>query len=243
MVTKNTRRPRVRRKIGVYNDKIRSLQKRLSYERVFLTWKDVYVWKYLGDATEDNPDIDDIQNVVFFETMDRAYSQEPVPIPVSHEPLREEGIDLSRIGYISPLANEQTFRFHSASFEEGELGRYIIEGDILEFPFLEQDGEKAYFEVVDVDRKPEFENFYVVVKAKLMYNKRETQEIPDKNFDEESFTTILDDLEAQQKEYVEKEGLSGEEFETDLPEEDNRDDYDPRNDNQSSFLDDPNRTF
>src|SRR5690606_1909291 len=98
---------------------------------------------------------------------------------------------------ISPMGNEFIFRFHSLSFEADGLGRYMVVGDVFEVPFLEQDGKKAYFEVTDVDRKSEFEKFYVVVTAVTLDDKRETAEIPNKNINSTIMSDIATDFDAE----------------------------------------------
>lgn len=228
-------------KIGVYSEQTREMQKRLSFERISLTWKTAFVWKYLGNATNDNPNIDDIQNIVFLETPDRAYERYPVQIPIHYEPLPEEAMDLSQFGIISPSSNQMTFRVHIGSFEDDALGRYLIEGDVLEVPFLEQDGQTAYFEVNDVDKKSEFEKFFVIVRADIMNDKRETSQIDDKNTNAPQISSIMDELEERQKEDVDQGGLDSSEYDNvDAPAQE---EYDPRNPNQGSFLDDPDAEF
>ena len=231
-----------KRKIGLYSEDTRNLQYKLSWERCILSWKDAIVWKYLGDATNDNPNINDIQNVTFFETVDRAYEAEPVEVPIYAEQLEAESMeDLSRFGYISPMSNEYTFKFHTESFSDQYLNRPMIEGDIIEMPFWMQDGEKAYFEVVDVNRKSEFEKFFVTVKGKLMFDKREVDDIPDKNSNEDVMSDIMDEVDDKSDSIVNQSGVDTEEYTVeDAPE---RDDYDSRNKTQKSFLDDPDAEF
>ena len=226
-------------KIGMYSERTREMQKKLSFERITLTWKTAWVWKYVGNIHEDNPDYRDIQNIVFLETQDRAYEKHPVEIPIHYEPLPEEAMDLSQFGVISPMSNQLTFRVHVGSFEDDALGRYLIEGDVLEVPFLEQDGANAYFEVNDVDKKSEFEKFYVIVRADVMKDKRETAGIPDKNSTD--YSEIMDDLDQRQKDQVDESGLDTSEYSNaDAPAQE---EYDPRNKNQKSFLDDPDAEF
>lgn len=177
-------------KIGTYGPKMRALQRHISYEHVSLDWKSCLVYKYLGSRTNLNPAITDIQDVVFLETRDRAYASAPISINVWYDPLPEQAMDFAALGIINPLGNEQHFKFHINSFQDDALGRYLIEGDILEIPFLLQDGFPTRYEVSDVDRKLEFENFYVYVTATVMDDKQETAEISNKRSQESALDAI-----------------------------------------------------
>jgi len=133
---------------------------------------------------------------------------------------------------------------HVESFSDvlsGGLGRYIIVGDVLEIPFLQQDGYKAYWEVLDVDRKQEFENFYVIIKARPLTDSREVAEIPDKNSNADVMAGIQTDLDTEANAQVQDEGLDTSEVVVDDPQA--GDSYDSRNDAQRSLLDDPSRKF
>ena len=226
-------------KFGVYGTKDRLLQARLSYERLSLTAKTVKVYKYLGSRVNGTPDIDDIQDPIFLEVPDRAYDTTPIEINVWYETLPESPVDLTRFGIINPLGDMQQFRFHSYSFEVDGLGRYIVTGDILEVPFLIQDGKKTFFEVEDVDRKSEFENFFIIVNAKPISDKQEVTEIP--NIPTNSAIEAIHDtdFETLMNSEVALEGLDLTEVETD-DEISPRPTYDPRPDDGESFLDDPN---
>lgn len=238
------------RKIGMYSDKTRQLQKRLSYERIWLTWKTCLVYKYLGSLTnpEDERSINDIDNIVFMEINHKAYDPNPVEIPVWFERMDGEETDLSRFGYISPIQGEERFNFHTGSFGEGgDLGRYIIEGDVIEIPFLEQDGKPTRFEIVDVNRKGEFETFSIVTKGKILDDSIHSQDIPDVNTNEPMISDIMSHLTDEQKKIVEDSGLDLKDYGFVDEEESNEERilYDSRNGNknQKSFLDDPSREF
>lgn len=229
-----------RPKIGVYGPKTRDLQKRLSYESVSLTWKTCFVYRYLGPRTEASPSIYDIQDKVLFETPDRAYDTTPVELNVWHEMMQEKTMDFSQFGLISPLGNEYIFRFHSLSFEEDGLGRYMIPGDIFEVPFFEQDGKKAFFEVTDVDRKAEFEKFYVVVTAVPMDDKRETAEIADKNINSSIMDDLRDGFDAEVEEQNNISGVDVGDYIVDDG-DDEPEPYDPRAPEIGDFLDNPDK--
>jgi hypothetical protein len=154
-------------KIGRYQSKDRALQKRLSYEKVSLTWKTANVYRYLGDETNgDGALLSDIQDPVFMENRDRRYDTNPVEINIAMEELAESPFSLDKFGIIPILGDTQIFRVHVNSFEDDGMGRYLRAGDVLEIPFLQENGnrgKKAYFEVTDTDNKMEFEKFYVTI--------------------------------------------------------------------------------
>lgn len=229
-------------KVGLYGNKDRALQRQLAYEHIAHTFKTAYVWKYLGSRANTNPSIDDIQNVTFMEVPDRAYAAQPIEINIDYDRFPERTTDLSQFGIIDPSSDKNTFRVHLNSFAQDQLGRYLINGDVLEIPFLEQDGKKSYWHVDDVDRKQEFEKFYIVIDAKPLESSRRTEEIPDKNDTENVMNNVEDQLEQEFDDTVSQDGLNTDDVEVTDP-NDNPDDYDSRDDNQGSILDDPNRTF
>lgn len=219
-------------KIGLYGPKTRALQKRLSFERTALTWKTANIYRYLGDRRNVTPDITDL-DPVFLEVADRAYDTTPVEINIAYEELEERALNLSRFGVIDPLGDQQIFRVHVNSFEADGLGRYLIPGDIMEIPFLVEDGRKAFFVIEDVDRKPEFEKFYVYITAKPIMSTQETTEIPNIPTNSDIMATIDAGIDAEGAADV---PLDGVDDLTGAP----RDPYDPRHDEQGDFLDDPN---
>lgn len=220
-------------KIGVYGQKTRKLQKKLSAELFGLTFKDANVYMYLGSRANENPDINDIQTKVFYEVPDRAYSQDPVNIAIGMEPMGESGMDFSRFGIINPIGDEQTFRVHVDEFE-GCLGRPLIVGDVLEIPFFERNCNKAFWEITDVDDKPSYEKFYYAIKATVLSDSRETREIPIDSGND----SFMDEVsQAADQEYTEQVPYEG----FDEPAQPTEVDY--RNKTQTSFLDDPNKTF
>lgn len=224
-----------RGKIGLYSDKTRTLQRKLSFEAFGLTFKDALFFLYLGSAESVTPDIDDIQCKVFFEIPDRAYDPVPKGIPIGVEPDMEASMDFSRFGLISPLSNEKTFRVHIDDFET--LGREIIVGDVFELPFFEKNGKRAQWEVVDVDLKLEYEKFIAIIKASPLSESRTVAGI-DKNRDNDDlFSDIMDDADNQYSEIVPSQDLV---YNPDTP---TPSEVDYRKENQSDFLDDPNTTF
>ena len=230
-----------KRKIGMYGEKTRDLQKRLSYERVCLSWKTALVYLYKGNMNEIDPSIHDIDNATFLETQDKAYEATPIEVPVWMPKLESQnGIDLSQYGYVSPISEQYEFKFHIRSFDSDVLGRFIFNGDVLEIPFYEQDGNKAYFKIVDVDRKSEFEDFYVLAKGEVMTDSRESQAFDDQNTNSAIMSDMLDQLEAEAETELPKSGLDTDEYD-EYDEE--QTDYEPRNKTQSSFLDDPDAEF
>ena len=228
-------------KIGVYGPNTRALQKRLSYEKVSLTWKTCNVYRYLGIRQSDSqPSINDIQDVVLMENRDRAYDTTPVELNVWYEDFPENEMDYSQFGILAMQGNKHVFKFHTMSFEGGEgegLGRYMVEGDVLEIPFLTQDGTKSYWEVTDVDRKQEFEKFYVVVTATPITDRQETSEIPDID----SVDNVMQDIRRQQNDNWDEEvphgGVSGD---ANVEDDQSNDEYDPRS--GGDFLDDPDKS-
>lgn len=171
--------------IGVYENKTRDLQARLSYERTSLTWKTINVFKYVG-VLGSNQDRNEIEDKILFETRNREYDPEPVELNAHFEPLQEEQTDLSRFGIINPLADNLRVYMHTFSFGALGLNRYIKSGDVLEIPFWNQYDEgnqliKSFWEVIEVDRKREFETFTVVVTCEPLKDRQETKDLQDIN--------------------------------------------------------------
>jgi len=237
--------------IGVYESKTRALQRRLSFESVSLSWKTVNVYKYLGSAVNGSPTIYDIQDKVFLENPDRSYDQSPVEINAWYEMLPESQFDLSKFGIINPIGNTQQFKFHINSFAGDGLGRYIVVGDILEVPFLLQDKNKAFFEVTDIDRKTEFENFFVIVTTTPISDTQETDEITDMNSNSDLMDELGIDIGTEQDGVFADEGLDPyRDTDTDYadvdavaPDDaaDTRDPYDVPTDDMNDFLDNPDK--
>lgn len=167
-------------KIGMYGPNDRALQSSLAYEHEELTAKVANVFMYLGSRVNATPAITDVEDPILLENVDRAYASTSIPINIWVEPLPENVVDLSALGIINPLGNEQRFRVHINSFESDGLGRYLIAGDVLQIPFFTQDGYPTYFEVQDVDRKAAFENFYVTINTVRADDNAELTEILNK---------------------------------------------------------------
>ena len=222
-----------RGKIGVYHNKTRSLQRRLSFESFGLTYKDAEFFLYLGP--EGDVGIDNISNKVFFEVPDRAYAPVAKSIPIGVEPDVESAMDFSRFGLINPLSTEKSFRIHIDDFKT--LGREVIVGDVFELPFFSKDDKRALFEVTDVDLKLEYEMFIAIVKASPLSKSRRSAGI-DMNRDEELLISgIMTDADFQYNEVVpSNNGV----FE---PEDVVDSVVDYRDEKQRSFLDDPTATF
>lgn len=219
---------------GMYGEKTRELQRKLSRQMFELAFKEANVYKYLGSSESFDPDIDDIQVKVFNEVPDRKYDSNPVKINIGMEALQESPIDFSRFGIISPMSNEITIRIHVDEFKDC-MGRWLIIGDIMEIPFFEKDCDKAFFEVTDVDDKPSYEKFYVTARIKPAGDTRETREIPleRSNFD---FNEIKQDEQDQSAESEVPYAGIGDEV-------DEYEKVDSRNKKQADFLDDPFATF
>lgn len=220
-------------KIGVYGTRTRRLQMKLSYEKVSLTHKIALVYKYLGPHT--GGDESEIPDPIFLEVRDRMYDTQPEEINIAYEPISESSFDLSKFGIVSPIDSDTfTFKVHLMSFEESELGRFLVVGDILDIPFLveEYTGEEkhAWFEVTDVDTKNTNETFFVIVTTKPMKYSQETLDIDNDNHNG-GLLDILDDaiLEAQEAD-VPLEGFDG-----DI----NREPVSPVRDDLDDFLDNP----
>jgi hypothetical protein len=219
-------------KIGVYSEKTRNFQRKLTYEAYGLTFKEAKFYLYLGDKESDILDINDFSNKVLFEVADRAYAQEGISVPVGMEQYSDSKQDFSRFGLINPLTDEVRFTIHIDDFET--LGREIVVGDVFELPFFEKDGKKAFYEVTDVDFKLEKEKFICVFHASTLGSSRATRDI-DMNRDNFEFMENLSEgMDDQLSEIVN----------TDEPEADFEGvpvtkDVDYRNKKQASFLDDP----
>lgn len=248
-------------KIGVYQNNDRALQKRLSYERVSLTWHPVIVYKYLGsEVNDDAASLLDIQDTLFMENPDRSYDPNGIQINAHVEQLPETPFDLSKFGIINPLEGVQVFRIHVSSFDDEGMGRYIVTGDVIEVPFFQKDDIKAFFEVTDVDKKTEFENFHVVVTTVPIKDVQEMEEIPGMVSNSDIMDELQSDLDDAYERAVSNQGLNAE---SDLfvvrgyvedgyidpassveYSDESTGDYDPRSDLASDFLDNPNaKTF
>jgi hypothetical protein len=227
--------------IGVYGPKTRALQRRLSFEHVSLTWKTAKIFKYLGSRSNASPQYGDIQDFILLETRDRAYASSPIEINIWNEAFADQQMDFSKFGLIDPSGgNEQTFKIHVNSFDTDGLGRYIISGDIIQMPFFTQDGKPSYWEVTDVNRKTEFENYYVVITACPMDDKQETAEIANKNSQDNIFTTIKTGMDTDQAAQVPEKGLNPGSIVVTNPDTQNQP-VDPRPAATGDFLDDPNK--
>lgn len=184
--------------IGVYEDKTRDLQARLSYERTSLTWKTVNVYKYLGVYGSTTLDRSEIEDKILFETRNRDYDPEPVELNAHFRPLEEEQVGLERFGIINPIADNIRIYFHSYSFGALGLNRYIKPGDVIEIPFWEQRIDnntiKSFWEVIDVDRKREYEEFVVIAVCEPIKDRQETQDIDDMFSNSEVMDQVYDDM-------------------------------------------------
>lgn len=246
-------------KIGIYGDNDRALQRRLSYEKCSLSYHPVNVFRYLGSATNTpNAAITDIQSPLWLETNDRDY--DPIPILINaaiDQPLAEGVMDLTRFGIVSALQDVLVVRVHINSFDADQMGRYLIPGDVLEIPFFQQGNTKAFFEIDDVDRKTENENFHVVCTCSPIKDTQEMEEIPGISTNSD----VLDTLQSQlDTEYEKAVGDVGIDAESDLyvhrgyvlddyldpldiftyqDEPQSKTPYDPRPDIAEGFLDDP----
>lgn len=222
-------------RVGVYGNKTRLLQKRMSYEAFQMTFKEANVYRYLGSRANINPSIQDIQNLTFFEVPDRAYDTKYVTINIGMEPLQEGKMDFSQYGIINPLSDEIRVRIHINDFQC--LGRDIIEGDVLEIPFLLKDCDRALFEVTDVDKDPSYEKFYVTVTLKTLDDSRKTREIDKDRSNNDIFNDVMDAADDKYQEEVPHNGLDESDINTEWETPTEETDY--RRKNQKSFLDDP----
>lgn len=231
-----------RPKVGVYEDKTRSLQNRLSYERVSQTWKTAFVWLYLGSRENAIPATSDIQVTAFMEVPDRAYSAEPVEINIWNEENPEQSVDLSQFGIMNPIGDEKLFRVHINSYDQ--LGRPIRTGDVLEMPFFSRDGKRAYWEINDVDREQEYEKYYAIVKAIPLDKKRESNEIPINRDNGGILGNYVDQVDLEADEQVSFNDVDTSGVTVDDPTTDTTEDFDPRTgETKRSFLDDETKTF
>lgn len=221
-----------KKKIGVYGEKARKFQRNIVKSYFDLSPKVANVYLYMGSRDSDNPDINDIQNMVFFEIPDRAYNQNTVPITILMQPINESPMDFSRFGIINPIGDELVARVHMDEMKC--LKRPLIVGDILEIPFyMKGCEEKAFFEVTDVDDKPIYDKFYYVIRMVVMDASRKTREIP---VDGRSNTGIMDDVIQDMNDALNNQ-LPFQGF------EENDEPVDFRNKTQKSFMDDPNMGF
>jgi hypothetical protein len=226
--------PRKLGKIGVYGVKTRALQRRLSFEAFGLTFKIAKFWLYLGSKTSDNPSINDIATKVFWEVPDKKFSANFIEVPIGMEPMSEVKADFSRFGYIDPLQNENLFRMHIDDFQW--LGREPVVGDVFELDFFMKDGRKAIWEITDVDHKSEYEKFIVIINATPLSDNRQTADIPINGSNSDLLETFMDEADLEYQEQVPNREISPDPDPTPS-------DVDYRDPLQSSFLDDPTKTF
>jgi len=236
MITRNKLRPT----IGAYGKKTRAFQRKITRDIFALSYKTANVYMYLGSRKSANPSINDIQNKVFFEVPDRAYSDEPKTINIGMDSVRAEKMDFSRFGLINPMADEQVFRVHIDDMLEC-MSRTMIIGDVLEVPFFEENCNKAFWEVTDVDKDIKFEQFYVVIHAVPLGDSRTTNEIPIERSNDDLMNDIMTQTKEHSESVVPTEGLNTYDVDPDAPYPEADVDY--RDDKQSSFLDDPQYTF
>lgn len=235
-----TQRRRNRPTFGLYGEKTRKFQRKLTRDIFALSYKTANVYKYLGSRESPEPDIDDIQNKVFFEVPDRAYSGSPKTINIGMDPIRAEKMDFSRFGLINPMQDEQVFRVHVDEMEEC-LGRMVIVGDVFEIPFFSQNCKKAFWEVTDVDKDIMYEQFYVVIYATPLGDSRTTREIPIERSNDGIANDIMNQTDENADSVVPYEGLN--EWEVDPDADYPCDDVDYRDKKQKSFLDDTSHEF
>lgn len=225
-------------KVGVYGNKMRSLQRRMAYERTSLTFKLANVYRYLGSRANVTPDIKDIQLTTFLEVPDRAYDAVPVLINIEFEPMPEQIIDYSQLGVIDPIGVDQIIKVHVNSYDE--LGRQIIVGDVIEVPFFEQPTHRAFWEVVDVDRSQEFEKYYAVIKLNELTDSRKTREISPEGTISDILDVIQDQHEDHANDYVPFNGVDDTGIDNGEENPEIAEPFDGRRKNQASFLDDLN---
>ena len=218
---------------GVYGPKTRSLQRRLEFEAFGLSFKTANIWLYLGSRENTDPNIFDISSP-FMEVPDRAYSAHPIEIPIGMELEQENKTDFSRFGLINPLGDEIRIRVHIDDLHE--LGRAMIVGDVIEVPFYHRNDKKFYLEITDVDDSQEVEKFIHIVHATKLGDQRTTSEIPVDNSNADVMDLFGEQLNDMAQEQVPVKG-------TTFEEEPEKEDIDYRRSNQSSFLDDPNKSL
>lgn len=229
-------------KIGVYGSKTRKMQRRLSFEAFGLTFKIAEVYRYLGSRANDEPNINDIQNKVFYEVPDRAYDPVPVEIPIGVEPIMEGKMDFSRYGILSPLSNENMFRVHIDDFIQ--IGRPLIIGDVFEIdffnntddPFPTDKNERRFWEITDVDLKTSYEKYIAIIYATPLSKNRTTREIG-VDFDHSNLMDSV--MDAAREDYSDVVKNPDPEYVENPPKET----VDLRDEQHKSFLDDPNARF
>ena len=225
-----------RAKIGVYGTRTRALQKRMSYEAVSLTWKTARVYRYLGSRDSVNPNIRDIQITTFMETPDRAYDSFPVEINIYFEPQPEQAVDYSQFGIIDPIGSDQIIKVHVNSYLD--IGRSLIEGDVIDVPFFSQDGHEAMWEITDVDHSQEIEKFYSIVKLKVLEDSRETRELDVEGSIGPSLDDIVGDHNTEADETVGNTGVDDSDIDNGETNEDLNTEYEgTTQNNRRSFLD------
>lgn len=116
----------------------------------------VFVHKYLGTYDENgNPDVDGelhIQDMLFMENRDRRYAEDVIELRGIYN-VQDAEFDLKQFGLF--LANDDLFiEFHLNDMLQ-QMGRKLMNGDVLEFPHLRDDA------LLD-ESKPAANKYYVV---------------------------------------------------------------------------------
>lgn len=216
-------------KFGVYHNKDRSLQEKISFEHVTKSWRVAAYWKYKCPVESGN--IDDISNVVFMENPDRIYESTPILLNIDYASSDESVANLNQFNIINPFENQKTMRIHTYTVSD-DIGRNPVIGDVIQIylynndlktwieditaappTFLRENEKEAWLEITDVDYSQEVENFYLVLTTQRLEHSRKAKDIPN---DSESNQNILDNIQSQlsaeQNEAVSKEGINNDEI-------------------------------
>lgn len=220
-------------KIGVYGNKTRDLQRRLSYEAFGLSYKQAYFYLYLGSSVNHNPSINDVQTKIFSEVPDRAYSPEPIGVPIGMDPLSESPMDFSRFGILSPMTEEYRFKMHIDDCYA--LGRKPVIADVFMLPFYDTGDNQSFWEITDVDEKPQAETYTIIITATPLVKSRVTKEIAVDNSADDFLTSLMDEFDVEVSDDV---SLKNPEYEQNI-DPNKVDEIDYRDPKQQNFLDDP----
>lgn len=229
-------------KIGVYGPRTRALQRKLTFEAFGLSFKSARVYKYLGSKADfrgdviPNPDINDIQTVIFNEVPDRAYDSEYVEVPIGMERFQETQMDYSRFGILSPMTEEHTFRMHIDDYQT--IGRTLIVGDVFSVPFYKKENSfhplwtdsTQMWEVTDVNQKQEIEEYTITFSATPLSASRATNDLPVDGTNNDALNEIMGQFDDQVSDDVKTLGVGYDE-----PTQEDPIDY--RYDTQENFLD------
>ncbi|MCI4410585.1 MAG: hypothetical protein JHC38_02805 [Thiotrichales bacterium] len=187
-------------KIGVYGNKTRTLQRKLSYEALGLTFKEARFFLFQGDKDAAKLSTTSFKDKVFYEIANRSYAKDYVAIPVAFDPRTHMKTDFSRFGLVNPMTAEVEYIVHVDDCNL--LGRKPVIGDVFEIPFFETSPGYSVWEIVDVDDKRSYEEYIFTLTAIPVTKSRATRDLTINSDSESVFSTLMDEADVDYASYV-----------------------------------------